>query len=377
MKKLVSLTLIMLLLAALVFPSALAQESSFRQNGMNGMGSGQNANPPVPENPSNKNADGSAIDNSNKNNSNVEPVNVEEVKAVIAKLTDKKIADELQSLLSAYEKALSGKDSQALQKAATALKKALAAARVLLNNAEAKPTNTPVAKPEETGKPPVETSRPVDVPKQTTHDNAAPEASLPPVNAPNVPNGDVPAPTGNGQPLPAKDLNDSDAGKDRRTQKADAQPVDAAYGKFLDIDKMEKNIKELDNSDTKKALNELLKAYTDALDKGDKSKIQEALQALLDAIREAQPKLDDGMNPDRQTPNAIFRGYLDVDKVAKAIENLTDESAGAFYQKLNLQNLLDAYENALSEDDEDALEEAFETLVEALEAVGIDIGVLR
>lgn len=136
------------------------------------------------------------------------------------------------------------------------------------------------------------------------------------------------------------------------------------YGRFLDVDKVTEAIGTLDDEDTASTLSGLLTAYEEAAAGDDDDATQEALQALLDAMADAQLQVGgpNGMPMD----GAGQGGYLDTDAVANAISALTNEDTAS-----SLTALLEAYITAAAGDDTDATQTAFTALMDALTEAGI------
>jgi hypothetical protein len=151
-----------------------------------------------------------------------------------------------------------------------------------------------------------------------------------------------------------------------------SEPVNFGYaygrecGRFLDADKVAAAIAMVTDEDLAAGLNALLEEYSDAIDVKDVQAVQDALEALMAALADAQLQVDTytGLQLYRATQGL----YLDTIAVEEAIVALDDADTVSA-----LLALLDTYMMAANGGGTLAAQEALTALTDALEAEGIQI----
>ena len=151
-----------------------------------------------------------------------------------------------------------------------------------------------------------------------------------------------------------------------------SEPVNFGYaygrecGRFLDADKVAAAIAMVTDEDLAAGLNALLEEYSDAIDAKNAQVVQDALEALMAALADAQLQVDTytGLQLYRATQGL----YLDTIAVEEAIVALDDADIVSA-----LLALLDTYMMAANGGGTLAAQEALTALADALEAEGIQI----
>ena len=146
------------------------------------------------------------------------------------------------------------------------------------------------------------------------------------------------------------------------TQNGPGDPININVDAILNV------INGLEDEDTKAELLALLEAYQTAAAGDSFEDERAAMQALHDAMAAAGLQTGDGPLTYNYNIGREYGRFLDVDKVAEAIATVTDEETAA-----NLTSLLTAYEDAVNNKDPQAVKDALEALMDALNLAQLDV----
>ena len=396
MKKIVSITVVILLLTTMVLPGALAQGGgNMGGGGSPGRGMGQNSsgqNPP--SNGMGGNQQGGSANGENSMNGESENgpnapgdqngpmgagdpsqgspdgngLDTDAVEQAIGEVTDTDTAASLTALLAAYQTAAAGDDADATRTAQKALLDALQAADVKLADNRGDGSMNGMG---------VDADKIAEaIAAVSDSDTAATLRSLL-VAYQTAAAGDDADATQTALKALLDGLADADVRVEETSDPQGGFAMGDRYGRFLETKQISEAINALGDTDTATSLSSLLSAYEEAAAGDDEDATQTALQALLDAMKTADLTVAGGSDQgnkrdDRQLFNLESGKYLDTDKVAEAIATVSDADAAA-----TLTTLLTAYEDAAAGTDDTATQTAFKALMDAMADAGLKIEITQ
>ena len=382
MKKIVTIILVTLLLASMVFTGAMAQggpggpQGGGRNGQQSGNPQGGNSNGTGPQGADQNSQGQNGRDQNGQEqgdpsrmggpNGQGGHVDADAIADAIAELTDADTATSLTALLDAYQTAAAGTDETATQTALKALMEGLSNADVKVQGAGGQPQDRQGGK--------INTDAIADaIAGLTDADTVTSLTALLDAYQTAAAGTDETA-----TQTALKALLDALADANVQVQGADnmggGHPLGQRYGRFLDTDRIESAISDLSatDSDTAASLTSLLTTYETAAAGTDDEATRTALKALLDGLANANLDVADadqgGNHPENRRFDAESGKYLDAEKVSAAIATLSDTDAAT-----TLTTLLTAYETAAAGQDDTATRSAFTALMDALAAAGLSL----
>ena len=293
-----------------------------------------------------------------RQNPDGQKVNTDQLEDAIATLTDTDTAATLSALLETYEDAAAGDDETVTQAALQALLTAMQAAGLTTDNGRQNPDGQKI-----------NTDQIEDAIATLTDTDTAATLSALLATYEDAAAGDDETVTQEALQALLTAMKAAGLATDNGFN-PDGKPTGKEYGRFLDTEKVAVAIAKLSDTDTATTLTTLLSTYKTAVASGDDTATQAALQALLDAMAQADLKVESGK--DHGNPfNAAKGKYLDIDQIADAIDTLTDTDVATA-----LTTLLATYQSAVAAGDDEATQTAFTALLDAMEDAGLQTTVV-